>query len=58
MLSTQAFFSRRRELNNVHLWVKLSAHHCFIQLTNQSGGGAGLIPSHPACTTTEQQWRS
>ncbi len=23
-----------------------------------SGGGAGLIQSHPACTTTKQQWRS
>ncbi len=25
----------------------------FSQLTNHSGGGAGLIPTHPACTTTE-----
>ncbi len=30
----------------------------FSQLTNHSGGGAGLIPSHPASTKTEQQWRS
>ncbi len=28
MLSTRAFFSRRQELKNVQLWVKLSAHHC------------------------------
>ncbi len=55
MLSTRAFFSWRRELKN----VKLSALTVtFSQLTNHSGGGAGLIPSHPACTTTEQQWRS
>ncbi len=54
MLSTRAVFSWHREFKNV------STHHChfFCQLTNHSGGGAGLIPSHPACTTTEQQWRS
>ncbi len=48
MLSTRAFFSWHQEFKNV------STHHLslFSQLANHSGGGAGLIPSHPACTTT------
>ncbi len=47
MLSIRAFISWHREFKNV------SIHHCpFSQLANYSGGGAGLIPSHHACTTT------
>ncbi len=54
MLSARAYFSWHREFKN----VSTNHYHFLVSYPITVEEVAGLIPSHPACTTTEQQWRS